>query len=205
LALLLAGLGCLLAAGPARAGILFSNLGPGDTYDTSVGYTIGLGFTQGDAFTPSATANLSDIGMALNFAFGDSHDVTVQLRADAGGQPGAVIETYSATTTGQFGSQNPLVFVDSTSHPLLLAGTQYWVIASSDSGSDNPWNLNSTGDSGPHALSTDGGTTFSVVTKTRGAFLVEGTAVPEPASLTLLGLGAIALAGYRLRRQKATA
>jgi hypothetical protein len=132
--------------------------------------------------------------------------VDVQLRANAGGLPGTVLETFHFDNLGTFGNPNPPVIATSTLHPLLLDGEQYWITASASDLTDIAWNLNSIKDVGPHAISQNG-EPFTVATDDRGAFRVDASsnAVPEPASLTMLGLGALGFAGYAWRRRKKAA
>jgi hypothetical protein len=54
---------------------------------------------------------------------------------------------------------------------------------------------------GGTALADENGN-FVSFTTTDGTITVSGTAVPEPASLTLLGLGAASMAGYALRKNR---
>jgi hypothetical protein len=87
-------------------------------------------------------------------------------------------------------------------HPLLTAGTQYWVTVASDLSNSIAWNWNSTSDTSDEAVSTDGGATwFSPSGLTPGAYQVNGvqsTTTPEPsASWFLIGLFAAAAAAFR--------
>jgi hypothetical protein len=192
----------------ARADIIFNNFGPGDTYNIGFGYTIAgstvipPGFVQGDGFaiTPAATFELDQIRLAAGHITGPNQ-INVTLRADAGGLPGAVLESFSFTNLGAFGNANPPLVANSVLHPILQAGTRYWLIADPGNAATwDVWNFNSIGDTGPHALSAGGGP-FTDGNATRGAFEILGTPVPEPSSLALFGLGSLGLAGWRLRRR----
>jgi PEP-CTERM motif len=199
-----------VAATPGKAAIvLFDNFGPGNSYQTNVGWTIsssgsspGL-FTQGEGFIPSATALLNSINVAAGLVTGPN-DITFDLRANSGGVPGALIESFHAVNQmGSFGSNNPPLVLTSTLHPLLTAGQTYWLIARATGVAEwSAWNLNSTGGIGPHATSTDG-VTFSVGTNTQGAFRILGDPVPEPATMAVFG--ALALGAFGFRRKLARA
>src|SRR4051812_20198817 len=84
----------------ARAAVIYSNFGPGDTYRTNVGWTIGLspsGITivQGDPFSIGGSDYVLDsITLPLAYNDGPSRDGDIQLRANASGLPGAVIEAF---------------------------------------------------------------------------------------------------------------
>ena len=175
------------------ASVLFSNFAASYGYNTSQGNVAGNGFdgntyAEGDAFTPSMSANLASIDIALSCFFTCTDNFTVALTSSVGGQPGAAIETFtvSGASLGSLGNTNPPVTVTSVLRPLLSAGTQYWVTVSSDLNNSIEWNLNSTGDASPAALSIDGGATwFSPSGQTPGAFDVNGAAAssaPEPAT-----------------------
>ena len=91
---------------------------------------------------------------------------------------------------------------NSVLHPILQAGTQYWLIADpGNAATVDAWNFNSIGDTGPHAVSAGGGP-FTDGTNTRGAFEILGTPVPEPSTLALFGLGSLGLVGWRLLRKQ---
>jgi hypothetical protein len=202
----------VVAAGQARADVLYNNFGPGDTYDTRDAAIIGrfpgdtVTWVQGDPFrVTGADYTLDRLTLALGW-FSGPNQVDVQFRADAGGLPGAVIESFHLTDLGPLFQNNPPVVANSVLHPLLSAGAQYWVTASASDQTDVGWNTNSTGDTGPHAQSQNGGP-FNVITSDRGAYRVEATPspVPEPGTLLLCGIGGLGLLGYRWGRRKLAA
>jgi hypothetical protein len=81
-----------------------------------------------------------------------------------------------------------LVTVDSTNHPLLDAGTQYWIVVAGGPSTFANWSQNELGETGPNV---SGPTLGSLVrdsdANVREALLVNGTAVPEPGTLLLFG------------------
>ena len=145
-----------------------------------------------------SAANFGSVSLALSCFFVCPDNYTVDLTADAGAQPGAVIESFtlSGAALGAVGNNNPLVVANSVLHPLLTAGTAYWITTSSPLSDSITWNFNSTGDTSPEAISTDGGTTwFSPSGFTPGALEVDP--VPEPAAALLFGSAMLVLAVRR--------
>jgi hypothetical protein len=207
---LLAGGMILLSPTPSRAGILFSNFGPGLTFDLNQGNAVGNAFdgntyAEGDTFTSPTTAPLQSVTIALScVATCPATDpVTVALTFDNGDQPGAVLESFTipGTDLGIFGQPAPPIELKSVTTPTLTAGTQYWVTVATTLNDSIAWNLNLTGDSADHAISTDGGATwFSPSGNTPGAFEVD-SAIPEPASAALLVTGIGLLLVSRKLRQ----
>jgi hypothetical protein len=198
------------AAIPSQAdSIVFSNLGPGDSYQGGSGYTVGnLGAgggyrVYGFAFTVGATStDLGTIGVAVGFVTG-TNQLTINLDADSGGSPGSVIESFTLNgAMPPFGtySMGNLVTATSVLHPLLTAGSQYWVVVSvpNDGTSQAAWALNSTGDMGPFAIYSNG-TEIVNGTGLRGAMLITG--VPEPSSIVMVSISAVVILGCGLRRR----
>jgi hypothetical protein len=191
--------------GRAKAETIFNNFGPGDTYQKNSSYVIGLAgggtFTssQGDGFrVTGGNYTLNSLTLALCIVSGPNA-VDVQFRADAGGVPGTILETFHFSNLGQFGKLNPPVVGTSELHPLLLEGEEYWVTASAGDQTTAGWNLNSTGDFGDVAFSRDEGP-FTVTQRPLAAMRID--AVPEPTTITLLSIGIVGMAGYTLRRRK---
>jgi hypothetical protein len=171
--------------------VTFDTYGPGDTYGT-IGYTIGSGQTSGDLFAPSFTGNLFEIDLALSNARG-SNFVNVQLTADNNGAPGSVIESYTVVATNVFSSPGSVVQALSTLHPLLTAGTNYWLLATTDDASLDPWYFSITGATGLRYSTMSG-----VTTDTMAAFRVLSIPqVPEPSTL----FAGLVLAGAMLSRR----
>ena len=196
---------CALAAA-SSADILYDNFGPGDTYTTNVGWTIsdgdpiGTDNDQGDPITLNALGAdffLDSVTAPIQYVTGVNRiDLTVY--DDNGGEPGTPLETASLGDLPGFGSGDPPTTWVFSGTTVLQSGETYWFIASSDkNGSWLAWALNSTGDVGPHAFRADGGP-WQISDNTRGAFRVEGTVVPAPAALALLGVAG--LAARRRRR-----
>jgi len=207
----------LSAASQAEAAVIvYDNFGPangGNDYDTASGWGVQTGppsfnnFTVGDTFTPSTTGTLSDITVALEFIQG-VNAATVSLRADTGGVPGAVLESWTVSSLppadGTF--HTPTTVSDVTNVP-LNAGTHYWVVIAATANSSRlEWMFIDSGiGARSHAGSIDLGASWETLLSTQGAFRVtenlSTSAVPEPASLALWSIGVlgIAVAGY-LRR-----
>jgi hypothetical protein len=185
--------------------VVYSNFGPGSSYDTSQGNPVGNAFdgndyAEGGTFVLSGDAIFNSLRIALScFAFcPDPFSVT--LNQDAGNQPGAPLETFAvpAGVLGPLGSNNPLLLLNSVLNPALTPATRYWITVSADLNDSIAWNLNSISDPAAQAISIDGGSTwFSPSGNTPGAFEVTGI-VPEPASLGLVLSAGVLLGLLRL-------
>src|SRR4051812_41329002 len=94
-------------AGVLQGSMLFSNFGPGFTFDTSgagtfVGNSNGSPFEgqlAGMQFTPSVTGRLTDVIIALGeWRAGASHTVSLYITTDISGQPGLPLERIDVFT-----------------------------------------------------------------------------------------------------------
>src|SRR5262249_26870865 len=111
-------------------------------------------------------------------------------------------------TLGTFGANNPPVVYTSSAHTLLAHGQTYWLLPFASGDTSAVWNANDQGQTGTKALSTEAEPTSWALTNGEAlpAFEVSGSPagvslVPEPSSLALLGLGALALVGVARRRR----
>jgi hypothetical protein len=184
---------------PVRADIIFSDFGSGDTFNCCLGYGLGngaasgnAGFTVAASFTPLSRAllNTLELGVSLDISGNLRPDLNVRLMSDSGGLPGGIIESFllSGVTIAPV-----IVSANSTAHPLLERGVQYWVAAAPPDLVDGKigWLLNSTGASAPLVAARVGAGPWGTTGTVQPAFRVSGTptTVPEPASLALFGAG----------------
>lgn len=170
----------------AASNVVFDNFGADNTYQTDHAYVLSVGSPtlvdrdQGEAFTPVGDDFVLDsIALAASWVLG-FNDLDVWLMSDIGGEPGAVIEAFHfSDAMGPFPGDNPPLFPNSVERPVLKAGTQYWLIAST-TGPDAwaSWNFNSVGDVGPHVYRVDLGPWNVLYNETRGAFRIIGTPPP---------------------------
>jgi hypothetical protein len=196
----------------AQASVIFTNLGAGQAHDVTQGNPVGNDFAgdnaaQGDTFTPTVSATLSSIEVALSciVACPASETFLISLRTNSSDAPGTAIESFAvAGLLGALGNNNPLITATSVLHPTLTAGTQYWITVSSSVNFAISWNDNSTGDTSDQAISSDGGASwFSPSGMTPSAYEVDGTisGIPEPSTTILFGSAVVlSLMVYRRSR-----
>lgn len=198
-----------LAVGATASTVIFNDFGPGNSYDTSTGWTLGGPNSPvccqevAMQFTTSTALNLQQIDLAAGWVLG-TNSLTLQLAVDNSGTPGTILESWTLGPMGVFGNNNPPLTALSVLHPLLSPGTVYDIVAIPANDEWAAWNLNDQGVNANFLFSTDNGNTWNTTFSTLGAFDViggSGPAVPEPASLLLLGSG-IGLIASKLKRGK---
>jgi hypothetical protein len=111
--------------------------------DTIVGPSAGGPIWYAVAFTPTANATVTKIVVPIQYSSG-TNEVVLSLNHDASGVPGTVIQSWHLHNLPKFGTCCTLRVVKTTGI-LVTAGTQYWLVASTDStGADfsGAWNLN---------------------------------------------------------------
>jgi hypothetical protein len=181
---------CLEAlAGPARADVLYSNLGPGESYAQHGGWfewgPVNGAVRQAFAFTVSADTLFDSARLALGLAAGPN-EMDLRLYNTVGGQPGRVLEAIHVSgqmpPLTRYGSGHLVEFASAT-HPLLRAGGTYWLLPFASGDTWAVWNWNTPGGAGPFAFSTQvEPTSWAVSPQIQGAFEVNGTTRRAPGS-----------------------
>jgi hypothetical protein len=168
-----------------------------------------------DNFSLASAASVRDVqwwGIYQNGSTPGQKSFSIQFFNDSPGTPGTLISGQTVSVTGvatgfnNFGG-DPILFYDSAIAPVPLnAATNYWIsIADNDATSRSLWAWQfSDGGDGSEAVSLDNEATWQNGRVIGGQGMAFTAAVPEPASLTLLGLTSLAAAGYGWRRRKAS-
>jgi hypothetical protein len=185
-----------VAVSPLHAGIIYSNLGPGNTFNVNETYNTNFDF-MATTFSSSGGGTLENI---LTPVFSVNSPVTFGLYTNSGGQPGTLLESWNATVPG-----SPAQFVTLTSqlNPSLSAQTQYWFVISLSQAQKEEldWYQNNQGVDGGIFLGNQL-TGLDGFVPGSPAPAIQLVSVPEPASGILLGTSLLLLGLFRKIKSK---
>jgi hypothetical protein len=132
-------------------------------------------------FTPATDATVYSVQAAVAW-MGGANSSLISLNADAGGLPGAALETWPVTGLPKFvGSCCYVPAFYSTSGVAVTAGTQYWVVAGTTSANptfNGSWYFAADAKQGVFAVNLNQ-TGWVQYTGTLGAFAVYGLGAPQ--------------------------
>jgi hypothetical protein len=199
-------IGCGLIASARANSVVFSTLGPGDSFDTTASWAIeavDLPFFVAAQFTAQASGNLKtvDLGMSFDQFFGPGM-FNVYLYNDAGGTP----DSANPMFLGSDGFSGTFYFSTLVSLPIsgtvpVTAGSSYWLsLQPAFENAWSFWNFSSPLLLGTVDYSRDGTTWFLAGTSQEmPAFRLTATStVPESsATIILLATSSLALLGLR--------
>lgn len=187
----------LSVAAFGRADIAFNSLGTDDAFKPNNGYTIasstsGVGRQSGAMQFQSLTSgDLLSITVPVWY-LGGSGALSIGFYADSGNDVGAELASWSITASGQ-----TTYTLDAPAGIALVQNSKYWVGLIAQDDSYLAWNYAVTPVQGRYAVNYD--LQNGTVSGEQSAFRVDTQAVPEPASMAALGLGAAAF--FRRRRR----
>lgn len=174
----------LATATSARADVIFTNLGPGDTYTTTGGQSVGAFSSIAVPFIPAADATAATVTVAMKSASGSM--VNLSIRADNGNRPSQSLLVAGSTAVATIAMGDPQVYTATFALPVgLTGGVKYWIAAVFNSGSET-WMPNSTGGLG-YAGSTSGGTFSTQINGTSPAVRIETAAAVNPTGACCAG------------------
>jgi hypothetical protein len=190
---------------PGQADIIYSNIQPGDNFGPGVAIGVvpfvGVFNYAGEGFIPTQNYNFDSVEMAASL-FSGPNILDVYLMGTVGGLPTGILESFTLSNDLSNNPATGMVTIDSLSHPLLEAGMEYWVVAAGGPTTTVFWAQNVHNIMGPNV---SGPTLSTLVLDSSSnvimAMQVDGIAVPEPASWTLL-LGVLGLAGVYVTLSK---
>jgi hypothetical protein len=205
----------VLAACPAlvlQAGIIYSDFGPGESFDQDAGDVVSqsVDLSPSLSFISGVAQQLTEVDFVTSIGeIGDVNQVTVTLSSDDGeGHPSTVLASQEFTNAmGILGGEDnlppapPTVISWILSTPEdLLAGDTYWITLDGPAPGDVTWNYNNQLQSGYSEFESGEWVTN---TNTLGAIQILGESetapVPEPGTALLLGLGIAAVIGLKFR------
>jgi hypothetical protein len=200
--------------GIAAAGTVYTNLAPTDPPFTCCGGWVISGPDSlipflpleqpAFAFQSAGNFQFTELDLAVGWMAGTNR-INVELTADSGNVPGPILESWivddlpsvlvccsAESLTYAAGSSAGAIY--------LTAGSQYWVVvrpAAADTVA--AWAQNNIGVAGLAAGNNGSGFLFSAPETSIGAFAVQGTPTPEPATWQLAALAALSAIVLRPR------
>jgi hypothetical protein len=139
--------------------VLFSNLGPGDSFNVSSGLSVGglLGPNQEVAvpLTLVQDASLDSVEVAVRHIFG-SPTIDVRIAQGVAGAPGNILGAIGITAPN-----SPALVTASFGGAISLeAFVEYWIWLSAPSGANDIWHYNTTTSFGIYVISSDAGASW---------------------------------------------
>ncbi|MGH7139024.1 MAG: choice-of-anchor R domain-containing protein [Pirellulales bacterium] len=176
-------------------GAIVGNIGDGNQYAEAAELTVG----------PGTSYTLDSIILALGDATPPSV-ATVTLFANGAGLPsGPSLETLTAPVASQIPVTDTTTF-NSVSHPLLSAGSSYWIVLETGTSNVISWQDAAASTPGTSLTSTDNGITWSSDPTFSAAYEVDGTAtvnvVAEPSMFVLFSLASGSVGVVLVRRKR---
>jgi hypothetical protein len=206
--------------------VLFNTFGPNDSFDGSAAFNVtwnlyvpppagALGIASAARFQiSSGSYTLSSVSLAMGYTQG-TNNLAIRIVADSGGQPtGPLLETIVSHPTGITG-QSQVVTYPSSLDPVMIGGSSYWLVLepadlnlvdASSNGAYNwftGWNV-PLGATGYHEFNFSSQDWYAWQVSPNNwlpAFRIEGFAVPEPSSFSLLLFG-VALFGLQWGKRR---